>query len=562
MGRASRRESAAMSSTRPALIAVLLAALAGPLHGQEDPGAYDEALLKDAGLKTDNPALLEFFRKRTLSEKDQAKLAQTVRRLGDRNFSVRERASTELMQEGRTARRYLLDALTGSDPEILRRARHCLDAIDRRSDSALPLAAGHLLALRRPAGAAEVILNYLPFADDEALEEELLTALIAVGLREGKMETCLVAALKDRVTIRRAAAALALGRWPEARSSVRPLLQDPAPKVRLRAAQGLIQGKDKEAVPTLLSLVAEAPLPVAWSAEELLCRVAGEQAPPIALGSGQDTDRRRCGESWRNWWREHQPTLDMATIDLDRRLLGLTLIVTLDGANQGKVWEIGNDGRPRWEVKNVQGPIDARVVSGNRVLIAEYYGQRVTERDWQGKILWEYKVPTRPIAVQRLANGNTLVASNSVIEEVTRDHKVVFRHAPRHGSISAVQKLRTGNFVYTTYNGMVAEVNGKGADVRSFRFPPAASGLFTIEALASGRFLVPLTTSGKIVEFDTAGKVVWEVACTRPNAATRLPNGNILYSSMDDRRVTEIDRNGKVIWEQRLDGRPFRVRRR
>ncbi len=243
----------------------------------------------------------------------------------------------------------------------------------------------------------------------------------------------------------------------------------------------------------------------------------------MSLGTGQVAERQKCGDAWRAWWRDHGPGLDLSRIALEQRLLGLTLIVTLDGANRGKVWEVGMDGRPRWEIKDVKGPIDARTLPGNRVLIAEYYGQRVTERDTQGNVLWEHQGPGRPVAVQRLANGNTLIASNAVIQEVTRDHKVVFTHTPRHGSIASVQKLRGGNLVYTTYSGAVAELDSQGREVRTFRFPPAASGLFTVEAQPGGRLLIPLTTAGKVVEFDSAGKVVWAVACTRPTRPPACP---------------------------------------
>ena len=83
-----------------------------------------------------------------------------------------------------------------------------------------------------------------------------------------------------------------------------------------------------------------------------------------------------------------------------------------------------------------------------------------------------------------------------------------------------------------------------------------------MEVLPGGRFLIPITAAGKVVEFNGAGKSLWECPVANPTAATRLANGNTLICSNHDKRVLEVDRAGKVIWEQHLEGRPFRVHRR
>jgi hypothetical protein len=555
-----------MPSALRITLAGLILLLTSSAFGDDKMVAFDEATVKDAGVGTNAPALLDFFRKRTLSEAEQAKLSRTVRKLGDLSFPVRERATSDLIGLGRVARKYLLAALEDRDPEVVRRAEQCLRAIDNTTGTALPLAAARLLAVRRPDGAAAVVLNYLPFADEEALEEELLTTLGAVGIRDGKPDPALAPALLDKRPACRAAAALVLGRLrdPAQRATVRPLLVDPDPRVRLRAAQGLVEGKDKEAVPTLVALLTEAPVNVAHPAEELLCKLAGEHAPQVSLGTDKEDERKQCRQAWDGWWRTNGAKLDLTKLDLEQRLLGLTLIVTLDNGTRGKVWEIGQDGKTRWEITDAQGPLDAQVLPGNRVLIAEYYGSRITERDFQGKVLWEHKLPInrRPIAVQRLPNGHTLVASNSDIQEITREGKSIFSHTPANASLSGVQKLRNGNVVYVTYNSTLVEVDRAGNQVRTFRFNGSPQGLFSVEALPGGRYLVPFTGAGKVAELDATGKVLSEVKVTRPNTATRLPDGNLLVSSMTDSKVMEVDRAGKVVWEQRLTGRPFRVRRR
>ena len=50
-----------------------------------------------------------------------------------------------------------------------------------RGEVPLPLAAARLLALRKPAGAVAVLLDYLPFAEDETLSDEVQATLASLA---------------------------------------------------------------------------------------------------------------------------------------------------------------------------------------------------------------------------------------------------------------------------------------------------------------------------------------------------------------------------------------------
>src|SRR5262249_23674339 len=156
-------------------------------------------------------------------------------------YSVREKATQDLIAADRSALAYLRAALKDPDLEIARRAQRCIDAIESGAGITLELAACRLLSLLNPPVAAEVVLNYLPFVDSEDVEEELLATLGVVGWRDGNADAHLMAAIQDGRAPLRAAAALILGQAPRAdqRVRMRPLLNDPDAKVRLRAAQGL-----------------------------------------------------------------------------------------------------------------------------------------------------------------------------------------------------------------------------------------------------------------------------------------------------------------------------------
>src|SRR5207247_2053936 len=102
---------------------------------------------------------------------------------------------------------------------------------------------------------------YLPHAEEDIVEEAILDTLTSLTTRAGKPDSSLVAASREPVPSRRAAAGFVLGRSgdPEQRRAARRLLRDPDARVRWRAAQGLLAGRDRHAVPALIDLLAEGP---------------------------------------------------------------------------------------------------------------------------------------------------------------------------------------------------------------------------------------------------------------------------------------------------------------
>ena len=73
------------------------------------------------------------------------------------------------------------------------------------------------------------------------------------------------------------------GRGPEAGGG--RAAQGPHAVVRLRAAQGLLAGKDTAGVPVLIDLLADAGVEVRWQAEELLRWLAVDAAPEAVVGA-------------------------------------------------------------------------------------------------------------------------------------------------------------------------------------------------------------------------------------------------------------------------------------
>jgi hypothetical protein len=526
---------------------------AGAADTAEDPIVNDEAALKRAGLATDGEALVRFFRRRSPTEADLAKLRATIKKLGDDSFEVREKASADLIAAGRVAIPLLKEALQSDDLEIARRARDCL-ARQEADDVALVLAAARLIGAKKPAGAVDALLGYAPFAEEEVVEDEVLAALAAVGLgKDGKAAEALVKALADKAPARRAAAAFVAARSKDAkqRAAAKERLKDAAPQVRWRAAQGLLAAKDKSALPALIALLTEAPAATAWRAEGLLYRLAGDKAPATNAASDSDAERKKARAAWEAWYKAEGGKLDLAKLDVEIRVAGLTLLV-LPGyeAGKGRVFEIDHQGRERWSVDNLEGPVDAHLLRRDRVLIAEDHGRRITERDLKGNILWEHKVDVSPVNCCRLPNGNTWIVTYNRILEVTAGEKVVLSLGVKRGLIDHAVRLRNGHIAYMNYTGDLVEIDAKGNEVRSLKVDRVRAGLAKFEALANGNFLVPQQVRGKVEELTPEGKVVWSCAMANVSSATRLPNGNTLLTSYQDRKVVEVNRAGKVVWQK------------
>lgn len=539
----------------------------------KDIAPADETLLKNQGLKTDEPGLLDILRKRTLGEDDQKRLRQLIVDMGSEVFSVRSKASRLLVKEGTPALAFLKPALDDADQEIRLRAHKCIEEIRRGPGPALPTAAVRLLARPQgkdhsPAAAIRVLLSYAPFADDDSVEEEIFNALTVLSAREAKIDPLLPEALKDGHASRRAAAAYVLGRvgTRDHLPGMRKLLEDPIPTVRLRSVQGLLAAKDKTAVPKLIALLNDAPTQALWQVEEMLHRLAGDKGPPESVAEGTPEKRQIAAKAWDKWWAANGSAMDLSKLAEGEAHLGLITVCEYDsavGQPGGQVWEAGRDAKPRWNIRGVLGAMDAQVLPNGRVLVAENSANRITERDLQGNIKWEYKTPGNPITAQRLPNGNTFIATYNQVMEITPNQQQVYlqQRGPQFYIFSA-RKLRNGNVVAMTAQGVVMEFDPiANKDIRTIN-TGQNGGWCSVEALPNGRYLVSTMNNGQVREIDAAGNTHWTVTLQGAFRATRLPNGNTLVASMTTKQVAEFDRAGNKRWEKTCEGRPWSVRYR
>jgi HEAT repeat protein len=539
-------------------LVVLIGAAATPAQPQEAQARSDETVLRQAGLATTPEALRGLVREHAAPEAPPATVAKLIAQLGAADFDERESACIELIRLGRGASPALQRALGHADAEVRRRARFCLTEIEGRLAPRQALAAVRLLCLRQVPGAARDALAFLPLADPDA-RGAILAALEHVSPRDEVSRTACREALSDSSALRRAAAALLLGRiGTEAeRARVREALRDREAEVRLRAAQGLLAGRDPAAFPALIELLNRPALEIAWQAEELLHWAAGDMAPEPVIGAGAQEARKECVAEWQKWWKGQSGRFDWDRLARDHRRPGLYLVGGM------RLFLCGCDGKVRWQLDDVIQPSDLRWVAGNRILYVDQDTDRVVERDLTGKIVWEWKPPAGevPSSCRRLAGGNTLVVTDERIHEVTPRGQVLYSIAPQGDRIVydaclvGPQRLACLSdtvilLIDTVSHAVLARIPARGQAFENGR----------IEPLPDGNLHVLIPGAERLLHLDLTGQVLLRREVPELACSALLPNGNVLAGTpRGENRLLEITPDGRTVWEGLLEEQPSRV---
>ncbi len=508
----------------------------------------------------DGDSLLAALRKRTTSGEDREKIRGLIEKLASDDFALREAASRELFELGRRSLPPLRDALKDKDAEVARRAKNLIERIEEEPSHRLSSAAIRLLALRKPSGSVEALLAYLPFAEDENLTLEAQHSLGVLALQNGKPHPALLASLDAKEPLLRTVAAEALigGAGDAGRAAVRKLLKDDTATVRLRVAIALAQARERDGVTVMIDLLTVLPAEHIGTIEDALYQLAGDTAPAVSLGN-EPAEKKKFRDAWAAWWKVNAERVDLRRLTA-RPWFGYTLICDF---GTGRVFELDRAGKERWGFDGTQNPVDAWVVGGNRVLIAENNGSRVTERDFKGKVLWSKDgLNGQPVNVQRLRNGNTFIATFTQIVEVDRAGKEIYSINNVPGNVTAAYRMRDGRIACLSGVGQCQIMDTTGKTLKQFASNRQNGWTSGIDVLNNGHILITQPDRNKVAEYDTDGKLIVEVDAPMATTASGLPNGHFLIASHQAQRVFEVDRTGKVVWEHKVPGNAFRARRR
>ena len=194
------------------------------------------------------------------------------------------------------------------------------------------------------------------------------------------------------------------------------------------------------------------------------------------------------------------------------------------------------------------GKVDGQVFAAgdNRVMILNP----------DGSVAWEHKTAGLPTDAWALANGNILVGDGVAVTEVTREHKVVFHFksaSNKHDATYGCQHLANGNIlVGENATGKVLEVDPQGKVVFTLQTvnikPGQHQNQRMVRKLDNGNYLVCHSGEHVVREYQPDAKIVWEQKT--PNlafAAIRKPNGNTLVSCLDT--LIEYTPAHTIVWE-------------
>jgi len=166
-------------------------------------------------------------------------------------------------------------------------------------------------------------------------------------------------------------------------------------------------------------------------------------------------------------------------------------------------------------------------------------------------------VPVIPLGVERLANGNTLIADGRVMTgndahalEVDSLGRLVWTYIKCDVPfLHTARRLANGNTLMSaSFGNRVVEVNPRGETRWSMstglNYPNDA---FRME---NGHTLITDRDGNRAIEVDSLCQIVWSYnMLTSPHNASPLPHHNMLVCNGHNNQVLQVDSTGQVIWQ-------------
>lgn len=520
---------------------------AGTAVAKPSTGDANMDLLQTFGVEPDAAGIRAFLQQLHPDEAAKKQAAALLAQLGDDDYDKRQDAEAKL----RRAPVPPIEALTAmrdgtDDAEVKGACERLLAATgDRRTR--LLYAAFATIRIQSIKGLAEPIIKAAPFCSQPYLMDALSRSL-AVTSSPADAAALRAASGDASALVRRAAAvALAAALKADAKADLDQLARDGDEGVRLAAARGMANLGDRDCLGLLVALLESEAIEVRGGAGRALASLTGQSIAFVAYDKPEN--RRIAIDKWKAWITAHGKTASLKYPLVDSKLIvGRTLICNY---RMNRVVEVDAEGKETWSVQATNPWAAIGLPNGHR-LIASYAGT-VTEYNAAGESIWQHGGLPAPFAVERLDNGNTLVAcaNGNRIVEIAPDKSTV-RNINMVGRPTSVQALENGNLlVALQHQNRVVEIDTADKIVWQL---DNITGAIGAQRLSNGHTLVVESSANRVREFDADKKETAAIAqaegqpLAMPYHAQRLENGHTLIT--DRFGVRELDAGGKVVWKR------------
>jgi hypothetical protein len=173
-------------------------------------------------------------------------------------------------------------------------------------------------------------------------------------------------------------------------------------------------------------------------------------------------------------------------------------------------------------------PCGVERLSNGNTLIADagnerHEGSEILEVDRYGQIVWQFKGDlVFPHSTELTEAGTMLIAdtANNRVVEVSRDKEIVFDSNSWGGG------------------------SGELSDGSHLNYPN------DVHRTIEGKLLITDRNNNRIVETNRNGEVLWQYSdqLHHPHNADPLENENVIVADSDKNRIVEVNRDGKVVW--------------
>ncbi|MBF0197193.1 MAG: hypothetical protein HQL32_05765 [Planctomycetes bacterium] len=180
---------------------------------------------------------------------------------------------------------------------------------------------------------------------------------------------------------------------------------------------------------------------------------------------------------------------------------------------------------------------------------------RVFMIDSKGQEVWSRKAGNNH-DVWMLDNGNILYADGVIHEVNPKTDQEVFTYTPKilkGGGAYSCQRLENGNtLVGENSSGKILELDPKGKVVFELQTQPFKQNnhhnLRMVRKIKNGNYLACHSGANLVREYTPKGEIVQEIKLNKlAFSAQRLENGNTLIGNID--RIVEFTAEGDIAWE-------------